>query len=66
MAKDCIGSDVDALVNGLEDGQCCLLENVRFYKGACLFLNFFSLAQGLPERRVTMTVYLWIHRGGEE
>jgi len=31
MAKDCIGSDVDSLVNGLKDGECCLLENVRFY-----------------------------------
>ena len=32
MATDCIGTDVDALVNGLADGECCLLENVRFYK----------------------------------
>lgn len=47
MAKDCIGPDVDTLINGLEDGQCCLLENVRFYKGAFLFLAF-SLAQRCP------------------
>ena len=32
MAKDCVGDDVAALIDGLEDGQCCLLENVRFYK----------------------------------
>jgi len=32
MAGDCIGSDVDKLVNGLADGEACLLENVRFYK----------------------------------
>merc|ERR1719478_1593356 len=32
MASDCVGPDVDALVNGLAEGQCCLLENVRFYK----------------------------------
>ena len=33
MAKDCVGDDVAALVGGLGDGECCLLENVRFYKG---------------------------------
>jgi len=31
MAKDCIGAEVDGMVNGLKDGECCLLENVRFY-----------------------------------
>jgi len=31
LAKDCIGSEVESLVNGLKDGQCCVLENVRFY-----------------------------------
>ncbi len=32
MAPDCIGEDVRALVDGLRDGQCILLENLRFHK----------------------------------
>jgi len=31
MAGDCIGPEVDSLVNGLANGEACLLENVRFY-----------------------------------
>jgi phosphoglycerate kinase len=31
MAKDCIGSEVQAQVQELQDGQVILLENVRFY-----------------------------------
>ncbi len=33
MAPDCVGDEVRAIVAGLTDGQCCLLENVRFHKG---------------------------------
>ena len=33
MAEDCIGDDVEKQVNGLEDGQVTLLENLRFYPG---------------------------------
>ena len=33
MAPDCVGDEVRAIVTGLTDGQCCLLENVRFHKG---------------------------------
>jgi len=32
MAPDCVGSGVGRLVDGLRDGQCCLLENLRFHK----------------------------------
>jgi len=31
MAPDCIGDDVKSLVDGMSDGDVCLLENVRFY-----------------------------------
>lgn len=31
MAEDCIGPEVEKQVNGLENGQILLLENVRFY-----------------------------------
>ena len=31
MAPDCIGPDVENLVNKLQDGEVLLLENVRFY-----------------------------------
>lgn len=31
MAKDCIGPEVEAQVNSLQNGQIILLENVRFY-----------------------------------
>ncbi len=31
MANDCIGDEVKALVNSLNDGEVCLLENLRFY-----------------------------------
>lgn len=31
MANDCIGDEVKALVNSLNDGDVCLLENLRFY-----------------------------------
>mmetsp|Transcript_25063 Transcript_25063/g.50215 ORF Transcript_25063/g.50215 Transcript_25063/m.50215 type:complete len:490 (+) Transcript_25063:31-1500(+) len=31
MAGDCIGPEVESLVNGLGNGEACLLENVRFY-----------------------------------
>jgi phosphoglycerate kinase len=30
---DCIGDDVAAAVNGMQNGQVALLENVRFYEG---------------------------------
>lgn len=33
LAKEAIGSDVQALVDGLSDGEILLLENVRFYEG---------------------------------
>merc|ERR1740138_314945 len=32
LAPDCIGDEVTALVNGMDDGQLCILENTRFYK----------------------------------
>ena len=32
LAKDCIGADTKKMVDGLKDGECILLENVRFYK----------------------------------
>merc|ERR1719453_1122760 len=32
MASDCVGDDVSKLVDGLKDGEICLLENVRFCK----------------------------------
>ena len=32
IAPDCIGPAVTDLVNNLRDGQCCLLENLRFHK----------------------------------
>lgn len=32
MAKDVIGEDADAIVASLEEGQVCLLENLRFHK----------------------------------
>lgn len=31
FAPDCIGSEVETLVNGLKDGDVLLLENLRFY-----------------------------------
>lgn len=31
FAPDCIGAEVTALVNGLKNGECLLLENLRFY-----------------------------------
>ncbi|MFS8882190.1 phosphoglycerate kinase [Synechococcus sp. R55.3] len=31
FAPDCIGPEAEAVVNGLENGQVALLENVRFY-----------------------------------
>jgi phosphoglycerate kinase len=33
MAKDCIGSEVEKLAAGLQDGDILLLENVRFHAG---------------------------------
>jgi len=33
MAPDCIGPEVKALVNGMENGDVLLLENVRFHSG---------------------------------
>lgn len=32
VADDCIGPAAEALANGLSDGECLLLENVRFYR----------------------------------
>jgi phosphoglycerate kinase len=32
MAPDCVGSQVNSMVNSLADGEAMLLENVRFYK----------------------------------
>jgi len=31
MAPDCVGPEVTRIVEGLQDGRCCLLENVRFH-----------------------------------
>ncbi|UCD28760.1 MAG: phosphoglycerate kinase [Planctomycetota bacterium] len=31
FAPDCVGSEVEKIVAGMTDGQCCLLENVRFH-----------------------------------
>ena len=36
LAKDCIGAETKKMVDGLKDGECLLLENVRFYKGMCV------------------------------
>ncbi len=33
LASDCIGSEVEMLVNGMSDGEVILLENLRFHKG---------------------------------
>ena len=33
MAKDCIGTSAEEAVNGLQNGELCLLENVRFHAG---------------------------------
>jgi len=33
MAPDCIGDEVTALVNGMQEGDLLLLENLRFYPG---------------------------------
>ncbi|MGD2179709.1 phosphoglycerate kinase [Lusitaniella coriacea] len=33
MCDDCVGDSVTAAINGLENGQVALLENVRFYPG---------------------------------
>ena len=33
MAPDCIGKDVENMVNALQPGQIMMLENLRFYKG---------------------------------
>ena len=32
MAPDCVGPAVEKIVAGLKDGECCLLENVRFHE----------------------------------
>ena len=31
LAPDCVGPEVSRLVAGLKDGQCCMLENLRFH-----------------------------------
>lgn len=33
LAPDCIGSEVEQLVNGMQSGEVVLLENLRFHKG---------------------------------
>jgi len=33
MAPDCIGPEVEKMVNALRDGECILLENLRFHAG---------------------------------
>lgn len=33
MAPDCVGLEVEDMVNGLQDGQVVLLENLRFHPG---------------------------------
>lgn len=33
FVKDCIGDEAEATVNAMKDGDVCLLENLRFYKG---------------------------------
>ena len=33
FATDCVGPEVEALVAGLEPGEVCLLENLRFHEG---------------------------------
>jgi phosphoglycerate kinase len=33
LAPDCIGAETAAVVDALADGQCCMLENVRFHAG---------------------------------
>ncbi|MGQ9706071.1 MAG: phosphoglycerate kinase [bacterium] len=33
FVDDCVGEKTEKIVFGLNDGQCCLLENVRFYEG---------------------------------
>jgi len=32
MAPDCVGDQVRRIVEQMKDGQCCLLENLRFHK----------------------------------
>jgi len=31
FAPDCVGEEVEAIVNSLKDGEVCLLENLRYY-----------------------------------
>lgn len=31
FAPDCVGQEVEAIVNALKDGEVCLLENLRYY-----------------------------------
>lgn len=33
LAEDCVGQEVEAKVNDLENGECLLLENIRFHPG---------------------------------
>ncbi len=33
MAPDCVGPEVENIVNNMKEGECVLLENLRFYKG---------------------------------
>ena len=33
LAPDCVGAEVQAMVDGLKDGEVLLLENLRFHKG---------------------------------
>ena len=33
MAPDCVGPDVEAMVNGMQQGEVLLLENLRFHAG---------------------------------
>lgn len=33
LAPDCVGAEVEAMVNGMDSGEIILLENLRFHKG---------------------------------
>lgn len=47
LAPDCVGSEVEALVGGMQNGDVILLENLRFHKGETT--NDASFSDGLAQ-----------------
>ena len=48
IAPDCVGPRVAERVDGLQDGQCCLLENLRYHKAEEIKLTAEGFAGGTP------------------